>query len=200
MSKKVKYILLGLLGFIVVSNIISFIIGDNESTPVEISASKELKDGKEIIMFDRGVQSDWNESFLVQGEFYQENKYDVEVTLKLNDDNTYSFNLYKNGEVVETKDGSWRTKILKEKKIKDPISRKILILDNKYLFDFYRSALFDELCIRSYDDNSSTERLIVSNFEDRDYDIESPRGEFIISDAIVTMLCKKYDRKKHVIE
>ena len=37
-------------------------------------------------MFDRGIQSDWNESFLVQGEFYQENKYDVEVTLKLNDD------------------------------------------------------------------------------------------------------------------
>ena len=200
MSKKFKYILLGLIGFIVVSNLIAFIIGDNESSPNEISDSKELKDGKEIIKFDRGIQSDWNESFLVQGEFYQENKYDVEVTLKLNDDNTYSFNLYRSGEVVQTKDGSWRTKILKEKKIKDPISRKILILDNKFLFDFYWSSLFDELCIRSYDDNSLTDRLIVSNFEERDYDIESPRGEFIISDATVTMLCKKYDRKKHVIE
>ena len=188
--------------FFIIGFVLSTLIFTNidKGSNDEITKTKGLKDGKEIIKFDRGIQSDWNESFLVQGEFYQENKYDVEVTLKLNDDNTYSFNSYRSGEVVETKEGSWRTKVLKEKKIKDPISIKILILDNKYLFDFYWSALFDELCIRSYDDNFMIDRLIVSNFEERDYDIESPRGEFIITDATVTMLCKKYDRKKHVVE
>jgi hypothetical protein len=197
MSKKVKYILFGVFGFVLFIGLGRVIeVLANQTT----TKSKDLKVEKEIIKFDRGIESDWNESFLVQGEFYQDNKYEVEVTLKLNDDNTYSFNLYRKGEVVDTKEGTWRTKILKEKKIKDPISRKILILDNKYLFDFYWSPLFDQLCIRSYDDNSSTERLIVSNFDEIDFDIESPTGEFIISDGFDSMLCKKYDRKKHVIE
>jgi hypothetical protein len=197
MSKKVKYILFGVFGFVLFIGLGRVIeVLANQTT----TKSKDLKVEKEIIKFDRGIESDWNESFLVQGEFYQDNQYEVEVTLKLNDDNSYSFNLYRKGDVVDTKEGTWRTKILKEKKIKDPRSVKILILDNKYLFDFYWSVLFDELCIRSYDDNPLIDRLIVSNFEEIDFDIESPRGEFIISDAITSTLCKKYDDKKHIIE
>ena len=114
----------------------------------------------------------------------------------MNNDNTYSFVLYNSGELVENKKGVWRTEVLSEKKIKDPISRKILVLDNKYLFDYAWVPLFDELCIRSYDDNPFTNRLVVSNIDKIDYDIDSPLGEFIINNASTTMLCKKYDRTR----
>ena len=101
--------------FFIIGFVLSTLIFTNidKGSNDEITKTKGLKDGKEIIKFDRGIQSDWNESFLVQGEFYQENEYEVEVTLKLNDDNTYSFNSYRSGEVVQTKEGSWRTKVLK---------------------------------------------------------------------------------------
>ena len=120
MSKNIKISLLVFVGFAIISNVIAFINGTgwfkSEST------TTKQKEGKEIIRYYKGIKNDWSKSFLTQGEFYQSNTSGTEVMLKLNDDNTYSFSVYQSGELIEKNEGSWRTKVLKEKKIKDPIS------------------------------------------------------------------------------
>ena len=75
-----------------------------------------------------------------------------------------------------------------------------MILDNQYLFDFTPVSLFNELCLRDALDNPYSERLIMSNYADKDYEIDGPLGKFIVIDATSQMLCKKYDLTKHKIE
>ena len=110
MSKKVKYILLGLFGFIIISNLISFIIGDRDSS-------------KEIIEIEENIDEidvDDDNSDTPVGVY----KYDIQdfngfkegiSTLEINDNKTWTYT-YTNTSVYPRKTtkekGSWDVKTI----------------------------------------------------------------------------------------
>jgi hypothetical protein len=110
MSKKVKYILLGLFGFIIISNLISFIIGDRDSSKEIIEIEEKID---EIDIDDDNLDTPVGVYKFDTKDF---NGFKEGVSkLEINDDKTWTYT-WTNTSVypreTKTETGSWDLKTI----------------------------------------------------------------------------------------